>query len=136
MTEFALGRFPCVFVKVKGTNSKVREYKAIVDPVYEYCIVPKGDAYLFGHSEAAFQQLTVGPPNARTMVTGGGFSKTVVFEVASVEIGLLSFERVEFAAMDLPQQVGFEAVIGKSLLKHASLTLDWGHKVLSISKAS
>jgi hypothetical protein len=43
---------------------------------------------------------------------------------------------VEFAAVDLPQQVGFEAVIGQSLLKHTSVTLDWAHKLLRISMAS
>jgi hypothetical protein len=136
LTEIELGRFPSVFARVKGINSKVREYRALIDPVYEYCVIPKGDAYLFGHSEVAFQQMTVGPPNARTLITGGGFNKTVVFEVGSVEIGGLFFEHVEFAAVDLPQQVGFEAVIGKSLLKHASVTLDWEHKLLRISKAS
>lgn len=121
---------------MKGTNSKVREYRALVNPVYEYCVIPKGDAYIFGHSEVAFQHLTVGPPNARTLITGSGFNRTVVFEVGSVEVGGLSFERVEFAAVDLPQQVGFEAVIGQSLLKHTSVTLDWAHKLLRISMAS
>ena len=136
MTEVELGRFPSAFVRVKGSNSKAREYLALIDPVYEYCIIPKSDAYVFGHPEVAFQQLTVGPPNARTLVTAGGFNKTVIFEVESVEICGLSFEKVEFAALDLPQQVGFEAVIGQSLLKHASVTLDWGHKVLGISKVN
>ncbi|MDG7007048.1 MAG: hypothetical protein JRN06_02250 [Nitrososphaerota archaeon] len=136
MTEVALGRFPSIFVRVKGSNSKVREYRALVDPVYEYCIVPKGDAYFFGHPEVAFQHMTVGPPNARALLTGGGFNKTVVFEVGSVEIGGLSFERVEFAAVDLPQEVGFEAVVGQSLLKHTSVTMDWERRVLRLSKAS
>jgi hypothetical protein len=121
---------------VTGSNSKVREYKALIDPVYEYCIIPKGDAYIFGHPEVAFQQLTVDPPNARTLVTGGGFNKTVIFEVGTVQIGRLSFDHVEFAAVDLPQQVGFEAVIGQSLLKHSSVTLDWGHRLLRLTKAS
>lgn len=121
---------------MKGPDSKVREYRALVDPVYEYCILPKGDAYFFGHPEVAFQHMTVGPPNGRTLLTGGGFNRTVVFEVGSVEIGGLSFERVEFAAVDLPQEVGFEAVIGQSLLKRASVTLDWEHRVLRLTKAS
>ena len=136
MTEFELGRFPTVFARVTGSNSKVREYRALIDPVYEYCVIPKGDAYVFGHPEVAFQQLTVDPPNARTLVTGGGFNKTVIFEVGSVEIGGLSFERVEFAAVDLPQQVGFEAVIGQSLLKRSSLTIDWEHRLLRLSKVN
>ncbi|MDG6963937.1 MAG: hypothetical protein JRN27_00955 [Nitrososphaerota archaeon] len=136
MTEFELGRFPSLFVRVKGSNSRIREYRALVDPAYEYCIVPKGDAYVFGHPEVAFQHETVGPPNARTLMTAGGFSKTVVFEVEAVEIGGLSFEKVEFAAIDLPQEVGFEAVIGQSLLKHAVINLDWKKRLLGLTKAS
>lgn len=136
MTEVELGRFPSIFARVKGSNAKVREYRALIDPVYEYCIIPKGDAYVFGHSEVVFQQMTVSPPNARTLVTGGGFDKTIVFPVGSVEIGGLSFEGVEFAAVDLPQQVGFEAVIGQSLLKRTSVTLDWEHRLLRISKVN
>ena len=134
LTETTFGRFPSIFARIHGKKGKVREYKALINPLSEYCIIPKVDAYLLGYPEVAFQHPTVAPPNSRTLLTYDGYNRSVVFTIGSVDVGSLHFEEVEFAAFDLPQASGFEAVIGKSLMERTTVTLDWSHRKLTLLK--
>ena len=42
-----------------------------------------------------------------------------------VELGTLSFEKVDFLAMDIPPVTGFDVVLGRSLLQFMKVELDY-----------
>ncbi len=135
MIDTRFEKLPSLFARIKGRSGVVREYNCLLSPLSEYCIVPKVDAYSLGYSEVAFQNIIVSPPNSRTLLTNGGHHRTVVFTIDTVEIGQLLFNSVEFAAFDLPQASGYDAVIGKSLLEQASVTLDWRTRTIKLGKS-
>ena len=110
------------------------EYDCLIDPASEYCTVPKVDAYTLGYPEVGFQHATVAPPNSRTFLTNGGHNRTVIVNMNSVEIGALKFEDVQFAPFDLPQASRYEALIGKSLLERASMTINWPDRTIGLVK--
>lgn len=132
ITKF--GKLPSVFARIKGKSGITMEYDCLIDPASEYCTIPKLDAYTLGYPEVAFQHVTVGPPNARTILTNGGHNRTVIVEMRSIEIGPLKFEGVQFAPLDLPQASGYEALIGKSLLERVSFTINWPDRTMELVK--
>ena len=127
-------RFPSIFARIEGKSGCIREYDCLIDPISDFCIVPKVDAYALGYPEVAFQHMTVGPPNSRTLLTSSGYNRTVVFTINGVKIGQLRFEDVQFVAFDLPQASGYEAVIGRSLLERTSVAVDWPEKTIKMVK--
>ena len=129
MTEHAFGKFPTVFVRIKGRNGLVREFNALVDPGAEYCIIPKVDAYALGYSEAANDDPISPADNTLTFSSYDGYGKVALIQIAQVELGTMSFANVEFIAFDLPQVTRFDAVLGRSLLQFTKVEFDYslGH---------
>lgn len=96
-----------------------------MDPGAEYCVLPKVDAYLLGYPEAANDDPITPANNTLTFTSYGGYGKVALIEMARVEIGSLSFDRVDFLAFDLPQVTGFDVVLGRSLLQFMKVEFDY-----------
>jgi hypothetical protein len=124
-----------VFVRIKGRNSIVREFNALLDPGVEYCIIPKIDAYSLGYPEAANDDPISPANNTLTFTSFGGYGKAALIEMAHVELGSLSFEKVDFLAMDIPTVTGFDVVLGWSLLQFMKVELDYSLGQLRIQDA-
>jgi predicted aspartyl protease len=119
------GKFPTVFVRIRGRNSIVREFNALLDPGVEYCIIPKVDAYALGYPEAANDDPISPANNTLTFTSYNGYGKAALIEMGHVELGTLSFEKVDFLAMDIPPVTGFDVVLGRSLLQFMKVELDY-----------
>ena len=52
-----------------------------------------------------------------------------------VDLGSLSFEKVDFLAMDIPPVTGFDVVLGWSLLRFMKVELDYSLGQLKIEDA-
>ena len=125
MAEHAFGKFPTVFVRLRGRNATVREFNALIDPGVEYCVVPKVDAYALGYPEAANDDPISPANNTLTFTSYGGYGKAASIEMARVDLGSFSFEKVDFLAMDIPPVTGFDVVLGWSLLQFMKLEFDY-----------
>ncbi len=125
MAEHPFGKFPTVFVRLKGRSSTVREFNALLDPGVEYCIIPKVDAYALGYPEAANDDPISPANNTLTFTSYGGYGKAALIEMAHLDLGGLSFEKVDFLAMDIPPVTGFDVVLGWSLLRFMKLEFDY-----------
>jgi len=123
--EHPFGTFPTVFVRIRGRNSIVREFNALLDPGVEYCIIPKVDAYALGYPEAANDDPISPANNTLTFTSYNGYGKAALIEMGHVELGTLSFEKVDFLAMDIPAVTGFDVVLGWSLLQFMKVELDY-----------
>ena len=125
MAEHSFGKFPTVFARLRGRNSTVREFNALLDPGVEYCIIPKVDAYTLGYPEAANDDPISPANNTLTFTSYSGYGKAALIEMAHVELGSLSFEKVEFLAMDIPPVTGFDVVLGWTLLQFMKVEFDY-----------
>jgi hypothetical protein len=105
-----------------------------VDPGAEYCVIPKVDAYLLGYPEAANDDPITPENNTLTFTSFGGYGKVALIEMARVEVGTMSFEKVEFVAYDLPQVTGFDVILGRSLLQFLKLEFDYSKGVLRMEE--
>ena len=114
-----------MFVRIRGRNSIVREFNALLDPGVEYCIIPKVDAYALGYPEAANDDPISPANNTLTFTSYNGYGKAALIEMGHVELGTLSFEKVDFLAMDIPPVTGFDVVLGRSLLQFMKVELDY-----------
>jgi predicted aspartyl protease len=128
----SFGKHPAVFVRITGRAGGVREFKALVDPCAEYCLIPKVDAYVLGYPEAANDDPITPQNNTVTFAGLAGYGQTALIQIARVEVGPMSFENVEFAALDLPQVTGFDVVLGRSLLQHMKVEFDYSTPQLRI----
>ena len=123
------------FVRIKGRNGKVREYEALLDSASSYCVLPKVDAYSLGYGEAIQDPSTdfiTRPPNLMTVATFAGYIDAPLLRVEEVSLRGQAFKEVEFLAYDLPQELGFDVVIGASLLSQAGARLDMSSMRLSL----
>lgn len=136
IVEHSFVKFPTVFALLRGRNGTAREYQALVAPTAEYCVIPKVDAYTLGYPEAAGVDDRLPPPNALTFVSFGAYGKGTLFKMAKVEIGEMAFKDVEFLAFDLMQAVGYDVVLGRSLLRHMHVELDFASGRLSMAKVT
>jgi len=113
----------------------VREFRALVSAGAEYCIVPKVDAYALGYQEAANDDPVTPAENTITSVTYDGYGKMALISIARVDLGSISFDRVEFVAFDLPAATGLDVVLGRSLLRFTRFQLDYASGELRIEDA-
>ena len=134
MEEVALGMFPTVFVRMTGRGGGVREFRALIDPGAEYCVIPKVDAFFLGFSEIANDDPTGQASNNLTFATYNGYGKAISIVMAQVELGRMSFKKVEFLALDIPQVTGFDVILGRSLLQFMKLEFDYPRATLRIEE--
>jgi hypothetical protein len=127
---------PTVFARLKGRNGVAREYKAVIVPTTDYCVVPMVDAFALGYPEAAGADARALSPNPVHFATYSGYGRGLPVKMAEVEIGGTSFKDVDFIAFDVLQAAGFDVVLGRSLLKGLTLEIDYGSHRLSLRKAS
>ncbi len=128
---------PTFFVRLKGRNGKAREYLALVDSAASYCVMPKVDAYALGYGEAIQDSSTdfiTRPSNLMTVATFAGYVDAPLVRVDEVSLGGQTFRNVEFLAFDLPQEAGFDVVIGASLLSKAKAKLDMSSFAVSLGE--
>jgi predicted aspartyl protease len=112
-------------VRLTGKSGAVREFKALIDPGAEYCVIPKVDAYQLGYPEAANDDPVTPADNTLTFSSFDGYGKVALIEMAQVEIGSMTFRKVDFVAFDVPQVTGFDVVLGRSFLQFMKLELDY-----------
>ena len=128
---------PTTFVRLRGRNGKVREYEALLDSASQYCVMPKVDAYSLGYGEAIQDPTTdfiTRPSNLMTVATFAGYIDAPVIKVEEASFRGAAFKEVEFLAYDLPQETGFDVVIGASLLSRARAKLDMSSLNLTLGE--
>jgi predicted aspartyl protease len=136
VSEHAFGKFPTIFVRIKGRSGVVREINALLDPGVEYCVIPKVDAYALGYSEAANDDPISPGDNTITFTSYDGYGKAALIDMVQVEIGTMTFKNVDFIAYDIPQVNGFDVVLGRNLLKFMKLELDYSVGQLRMERKS
>jgi hypothetical protein len=117
-------KYPTIFVRLKGRNGTVREYRALINTVVDYCILPRVDAYRLGYPEASHDDFVTIPANLVRLVSSTGFAEGMMILMAQVEVGELKVESLPFLALDLPQVVGFDVVIGRNFFLKASVRVE------------
>lgn len=127
-------RFPTVFVRLRGRNGCVREYRALVSPATEYCVLPKVDAYRLGYPEAARDEPVTEPPNLFRGVTFNGYWEGMLISVKEVAVGAVSRANVDFIAFDLPQVAAFDVILGRSFLSSSSAAIDYAASEIRIGE--
>jgi hypothetical protein len=125
-------RVPALFVRLRGRNDCVREYKALVSPATEYCIVPKVDAYRLGYPEAARGNPITQPTNLFRGVTFDGFWEGSLISMKEIAVGSVSTPNVDFIAYDIPQIAGFDVILGRSFLAPSRVVIDYEVKAVRI----
>jgi predicted aspartyl protease len=110
------------------------EYKALIDPGSDYCVLPRVDAFRLGYAEAAEDLRTVRPDIVTTFAAHDGYGQAISLSMTRVDVGRYSFEGIEFLAFDLPQVTGFDVVLGNSLLKFLKLRIDYPAKLIEVER--
>lgn len=134
IAEHALGKFPTIFVRLKGRGPNVMEFNALIDPGSEYCILSKVDAYMLGYTETASDDPITQANNTFTFSSYMGYTKANFIEMEQVQLGAMSFEKVGFLTLDIPQVTRFDVVLGRSLLQFINLELDYPLGQMSIER--
>ena len=101
------------------------EYQALIAPTADYCVLPKVDAFNLGYPEAASVDTRVPAPNTLTFASHNSYGRGTLIKMAQVDVGSISVKDVEFLAFDLLQTVGYDVILGRSLLRHVRLELDF-----------
>ena len=115
------------YVRLRGRNGKTREFRALIDPLSDYCIIPKPDAFWLGYTEAAQDDPITTPPNLLTIATNNGYSQAMLIKVDEVSLGELKLNNVDFLALDLQQVTCFDVVIGRNLLSGLGLRVEMNY---------
>ena len=71
-----------------------------------------------------------------TFASYGAYGRGTLIKMVRVDIGNISVEDVEFMAFDLLQTVGYDVVLGRSLLRHMRLELDFAAGRLRMEKVT
>lgn len=132
--ERRFDRLPSVFAKLTGKNGVVREYQALIAPTSECCVLPKVDAFRLGYPEAAAANDRVASPSVVPFASYVGFGRGTAIRMARVEMGGMTFEDVDFLAFDQLQSVGYDVVLGLTLLGQTRLDLDFSSRTLRLQK--
>ena len=130
------GSSPRFSARVKGRNGKVREYSALVVPTSEFCILPTVDAYSLGYPEVISNNSRIPPKNSMVLATYSGYTRGLPIRIPQVDIGSISSKDVEFLVIDLPQVIGFDMVLGQSLLRCMRVEMDFSSRTLKIEGAA
>ena len=125
MVDHPFGKFPTIFVRLRGRRGSVREFNALIDTGSEYCIIPKVDAYELGYPEAANDDPRSRANNTLTLASHDGYCNGALIKMAQVEVGTMSFKDIDFVAFDIPRVTGFDVVLGRSLLQFMKLEFDY-----------
>lgn len=112
----------------------MKELNALIDPCAEYCVISKVDAYLLGYSEVANDDPIGAGKSTLTFSSYFGYAKAPTIEIAQLELGTMSFKKVDFVAFDLPQVAGFDVVLGRSFLKFTRFEIDYSTAQLRIEE--
>ena len=121
-----------MFARLKGRNGNTREYPALLSPSYEYCAIPKVDAFALGYQEASVAggDRRMVAPNALDFVSSSEYGRGALIKMAQVDIGQLSLRDVEFLTYDLIQATGVDVVLGRSALQGMRMEVDFvSHKL-------
>lgn len=136
VVEHQFLRYPTVFSRLKGRNGTSREYQALIIPTADYCVLPKVDAFNLGYPEAASVDARIPLPNTLTFASYNAYGRGTLIKIAQVDIGSISVKDVEFLAFDLLQTVGYDVVLGRSLLGQMRLELDFPGRRLRMEKVA
>ncbi len=123
-----------MFVRLKGKNGYIIEYRAVLNPVSDYSVLPKVDAYKLGYTEAGYTEFLTRPPNLVSFATGNGLFEGPLIKILEASVGPISLQRVDFIAFDMNQQTGCDVVLGKSFLQSLRLSIDYRNKKFSLEK--
>ncbi|MDG6906410.1 MAG: hypothetical protein JRN20_11560 [Nitrososphaerota archaeon] len=136
VARVALTRFPAAFVRVRGKNDRTREFRALIDPLSDYCIIPKPDAFWLGYPEAAQDDPITMPPNLTTIATNNGYAQAMLIKIREVDLNKSKLRNVDFLALDLQQVTGFDVVIGRNFLASLGLIveMDYQNKEMKIKQ--
>jgi len=134
ISEHAFGRFPTIFVRLRGRNGGVREFNALIDFGAEYCVLPKVDAFALGYPEAGNDDPRSQDSNRVTLASHDGYNSAALIKMTQVELGHMSFENVDFLAFDIPQATGLDVVLGRSLLQFLKLEFDFSVSQLGMEE--
>lgn len=106
----------------------------MIDPLSDYCVIPKPDAFWLGYPEAAQDDPISMPPNLYTVATNDGYSQAMLIKIEEVSLGESTLNNVDFLAFDLQQVTGFDVVIGHNFLSRLSATveIDYDKKEMKI----
>ena len=131
-----LTAYPSIYVRLRGRNGAVREYKALVDITAEYCVIPRVDAYRLGYPEAAHDDPITTPANLVRLATINGYTEGMMIVIQQVSIGKIMVENVPFLGLDLPQVMGFDVILGRTFFLKGFLDveLDFSRAKLKISQ--
>ena len=133
--EYFLGRYPTIFARIEGRNGILMEYKALIAPSAEFCLIPKPDAYRLGYPEAASDDPVMPTFNTLTFASYTGYSQAALLALKRVDLGAdVAFQNIDFLAIDIPQPCGFDVVLGRSLLFKTKIEMDYSQKKIKITK--
>ena len=106
------------------------------DPLSDYCVIPKPDAFWLGYPEAAQDDPITMPPNLYTIATNNGYSQAMLIKIAKVSLGESSLNNVDFLALDLQQVTGYDVIIGRDFLFRlgAFLEIDYDEKKMKVTR--
>jgi len=121
---------------LRGRNGAAREYPALIIPTSDYCVLPKVDAFNLGYPEAASVDERTPLPNTLTFASFNAYGRGTLIKIERVDIGSISVENVEFVAFDIFQTAGYDVVLGRSLLRHMRLELDFAAGRLRMEKVT
>lgn len=133
--ESSFDTLPFVYVRLKGKNGHVSEYRGIVNPASEYSFLPKVDAYALGYTEAAYTEYVSRPPNLISFVSQSGYTEAALIDVQEVCVGPISVLQVPFVAFDIQQITGCDVILGTTFLQSLKVEIDYRNKRLRLEKA-
>jgi predicted aspartyl protease len=114
----------------------VREYLSLLSTTADYCVLPVVDAYHLGYPEAAANGTRIPMPNALTFMSYTGYERGTVIKMTEVDIGGISFKNVEFVAFDILQPIGFDVILGQTLLREMRLSFDFRSRMLRMEASN
>ncbi len=90
----------------------------------DYSVLPRVDAYRLGYPEASHDDFVTMPSNLVRLATSTGFVDGMMILMQQVEIGDLRVDLLPFLALDLPQVIGFDVVLGRNFFLKAALKVE------------
>ncbi len=128
-----------VWCRVEGSNGKIREFEAMVDFNYSYCLMLRQDATDLGYSEASYRHSgwhELRPDLAPLVVTSRGIERTILICLKEVSVGNLAVKNVGAVVLehDLPPMVPVDMILGQTFLKNFKLKVDPKSCTLNLSR--
>ena len=123
-------------MRLKGRNGNIREYQAFLSPTFEYCAIPKVDAFALGYEEAAVAGggRIMQAANALDFASSNEYGRGALIKMTQVDIGPISLRDIEFLTYDLLQATGVDVVLGRSVLQAMKLEIDFSSHMLKLER--